>query len=125
MASLSDQLSRLVYSTEQGRVCPECGQPQNQCRCEENKREQALSQVQGPVRLSLETKGRKGKGVTVVTGLVMPEEQLKALVKELKSACGAGGTLKEGTLEIQGDHRAVVQARLEHNGLTVKRVGRP
>ena len=58
-------------------------------------------------------------------GVFIDEEQLKALVKELKNACGAGGTLKEGTLEIQGDHRAVVQARLEHNGLTVKRVGRP
>ncbi|GHC39116.1 translation initiation factor [Alcaligenes pakistanensis] len=125
MASLSDQLSRLVYSTDQGRMCPDCGQPQNQCCCEETRRQEQLAQVQGPVRLSLETKGRKGKGVTVISGLVMPEDQLKALIKELKNACGAGGTLKEGTLEIQGDHRAVVQARLEHNGLTVKRVGRP
>ena len=125
MASLSDQLSRLVYSTEQGRLCPDCGQPQDQCRCEEERRQEKLSHVQGPVRLSLETKGRKGKGVTVVSGLVMPDEQLKDLVKELKNACGAGGTLKDGVLEIQGDHRALVQARLEHKGLTVKRVGRP
>lgn len=124
MASLSDQLSRLVYSTEQGRVCPDCAQPQSECCCVENRRQEKLSQVQGPVRLSLETKGRKGKGVTVVSGLVMPDDRLKVLIKELKNACGAGGTLKEGTLEIQGDHRAVVQARLEHNGLTVKRVGR-
>jgi len=77
------------------------------------------------VRLTLETKGRKGKGVTVVEGLVMNEPDLKALVKELKNACGAGGTLKDGVLEIQGDHRAVVQARLEQRGLTVKRAGRP
>ncbi|EJC62378.1 translation initiation factor 1 (eIF-1/SUI1) [Alcaligenes faecalis subsp. faecalis NCIB 8687] len=125
MASLADQVSRLVYSTDQGRVCPDCEQPKNQCCCEEKRRQEKLAQEQGPVRLSLETKGRKGKGVTVVTGLVMPEEQLKALVKELKNACGAGGTLKEAGLEIQGDHRALVQARLEEKGLTVKRVGRP
>ncbi|WP_394060727.1 translation initiation factor [Alcaligenes sp. WGS1538] len=125
MASLSDQLSRLVYSTEQGRMCPGCGQPRAQCCCEQECRQERLSRPQGPVRLTLETKGRKGKGVTVVEGLVMNEPDLKALVKELKNACGAGGTLKDGVLEIQGDHRAVVQARLEQRGLTVKRAGRP
>ena len=125
MASLSDQLSRLVYSTEQGRICPECAQPQAQCRCEQEKREQSLARTQGPVRLTLETKGRKGKGVTVAEGLVMDESGLKALLKELKNACGTGGTHKDGVLEIQGDHRATVQARLEQRGLTVKRAGRP
>ena len=125
MASLSDQLSRLVYSTEQGRICPDCAQPQAQCRCEQEKAAQNLARPQGPVRLTLETKGRKGKGVTVVEGLVMDEPTLKSLLKELKNACGSGGTHKEGVLEIQGDHRATVQARLEQRGLTVKRAGRP
>ncbi|WP_341669233.1 translation initiation factor [Alcaligenes sp. SDU_A2] len=125
MASLSDQLSRLVYSTEQGRMCPDCGQSQPRCVCEQQRKLAQLSQAQGPVRLMLETKGRKGKGVTVVQGLIMDESSLKALLKELKNACGAGGTWKDGVLEIQGEHRDLVQARLEQRGLSVKRAGRP
>jgi translation initiation factor 1 len=77
----------------------------------------------GIVRVARETKGRKGKGVTLVTGLRLPPDALEALCKELKQRCGAGGTAKDGTIEIQGDHRDALVAELEARGHTVKRAG--
>jgi len=77
----------------------------------------------GIVRVGRETKGRKGKGVTIVTGLKLSGPALEALGSQLKKRCGSGGTVKDGTIEIQGDHRDLVVAELEKLGWTVKRVG--
>jgi translation initiation factor 1 len=75
------------------------------------------------VRVARETKGRKGKGVTVITGVPLPPAELKALGRELKQNCGSGGTVKNGVIEIQGDHRERLVAALTHHGFTVKRAG--
>ena len=113
--------SGLVYSTEAGgRTCPECRQPLDQCQC---KSETRSTSSDGIVRLHRETKGRKGKGVTLVKGLDLPEKDLKALAKTLKAKCGTGGTIKEGVIEIQGDHRDTLQTELEKQGWTVKKAG--
>ncbi len=70
-----------------------------------------------------ETKGRKGKGVTVITGVPLPLTELKELGKALKKLCGSGGTVKDGVIEIQGDHRDRLVAELATRGWTVKRAG--
>jgi translation initiation factor 1 len=114
--------STLVYSTEAGgRMCPGCGEPVAQCRCKEL--QARLPATDGIVRVSHETKGRKGKGVTVVKGVALNAEGLAALGKQLKTACGSGGTVKDGVIEIQGDHRDTVVAALAKQGHTVKRAG--
>lgn len=114
--------SALVYSTEAGgRMCPACGEPVAQCRCKELK--VRVPATDGIVRVSHETKGRKGKGVTVVKGVALNAEGLAALGKQLKTACGSGGTVKDGVIEIQGDHRDTVIAALTKQGHTVKRAG--
>ncbi len=111
----------LVYSTEAGRMCPDCRQPVAGCTC----RAQAAAAVRGDgrVRVLHETKGRGGKGVTVVRGLPLAPDDLAALGKRLRTACGAGGTAKDGVLEIQGDHRDTVMALLEQQGYAPKRAG--
>ena len=118
----SNQASALVYSTEAGgRMCPGCGAPVAQCRCKELKAR--VPATDGIVRVSHETKGRKGKGVTVVKGVALDAAGLTALGKQLKTACGSGGTVKDGVIEIQGDHRELVIAALSRQGHTVKRAG--
>ncbi len=77
----------------------------------------------GVVRVGRETKGRKGKGVTLVSGVPLPPEELKTLARELKQKCGTGGTLKDGVIEIQGDHRDALIELLKTKGWTVKRSG--
>jgi len=116
----SDRNARPVYSSEQGRLCPGCGQPVRQCRC---KTAAQPPQGDGIVRVGRETKGRKGAGVTTVSGVPLAGEALKALAGELKKLCGSGGTLKEGVIEIQGEHRDKLVAALQKRGWTVKRVG--
>ncbi|RYF29489.1 MAG: translation initiation factor Sui1 [Comamonadaceae bacterium] len=113
--------SRLVYSTETGRVCPDCGQPIAACTCKQTAR--VVPAGDGIVRVSLDTKGRKGKGVTVVRGVPLDAAALAALGKQLKANCGSGGTTKDGVIEIQGDHRDTVVAALQKQGMTVKRAG--
>ena len=112
--------ARPVYSSDQGRLCPECGRPSAQCQCD---KKPAAPKGSGAVRVGRETKGRKGKGVTVITGLPLAEAQLLALAKELKQRCGTGGTVKEGVIEIQGDHRDTLVAELEKRGYAAKRSG--
>jgi translation initiation factor 1 len=112
--------SRLVYSTEQGKMCPRCGKPAAGCRC---RRAVQPPAGDGIVRVSRETKGRKGKGVTVITGVPLPPSELKALGRELKQVCGSGGTVKNGAIEIQGDHRERLLEALKLRGFTVKRAG--
>ncbi|MDZ4102917.1 MAG: translation initiation factor Sui1 [Hydrogenophaga sp.] len=110
----------LVYSTEAGRMCPACRQPVAQCVC---KRATAVPAGDGVVRVSRETKGRGGKAVTLVKGLALQADALVALGKQLKAACGTGGTVKDGVIEIQGDHTEKVVAALQAQGHTVKRAG--
>ncbi|MCB5161919.1 stress response translation initiation inhibitor YciH [Marinomonas algarum] len=108
----------LVYSTDQGRLCSECEAPIDDCQC----RKTTLV-GDGKVRISLETKGRKGKGVTLITGLPITEDALKVLGKKLKAQCGTGGAVKEGNIEIQGDNRQKVKVLLEKEGFTSKLSG--
>jgi len=75
------------------------------------------------VRVSRETRGRKGKGVTVISGIPLDEKALKEVARELKAKCGAGGSIKDGVIEIQGDHRDKLMQALRERGWTVKRVG--
>lgn len=109
----------LVYSTEFGRMCPECGNTQEQCSC----KSQGTPEGDGIVRISLDRKGRKGKGVTEVKGLLLTPDALKVLAKELKQKCGVGGAVKNGVIEIQGDHRDFLLKLLQEKGYTVKRAG--
>lgn len=123
MATLQDQLRGLVYSTEHGDICPECRAPLAECRCEALADEQRLAGLDGIVRIRRETSGRKGKGVTTISGVPLPEVELKALAKALKKRCGTGGSLKQGVIEIQGDHRDLLKAELESRGFKVKLAG--
>jgi len=111
----------LVYSTAQGRLCPECGKQVAQCVC--RKKPAQAPKGDGTLRVGRETKGRKGAGVTVVTGAPFEGEALKALAKELKTRCGSGGTVKDGVIEIQGDHRDLIVEELTKRGLKAKRAG--
>ncbi|MFC1764626.1 translation initiation factor Sui1 [Planctomycetota bacterium] len=110
----------LVYSTAHGRMCPGCSQPIDTCIC---KQQPLIPLGDGIVRVGRETKGRKGKGVTVVTGLALDPKKLTRLAKQLKQRCGAGGTVKDGVIEIQGDHRDTLVEELQKLGHTVKRSG--
>ncbi|NCT81731.1 MAG: translation initiation factor Sui1 [Comamonadaceae bacterium] len=111
----------LVYSTDFGRACPGCGRPVAQCACQARARPAG----DGVVRVSRETAGRKGKGVTVVRGLLLDDAALAVLAKQLKAACGSGGTVKDGVVEIQGDHadKLVAWLKARPEGWTVKRAG--
>ena len=113
-------LGGLVYSTEAGRMCPDCRQPVAQCTC---KAQAALPQGDGVVRVSRETKGRGGKAVTLVKGVLLDAAGLTELGKKLKNACGSGGTGKDGVIEVQGDHCERVVELLKAQGHTVKRAG--
>ncbi len=109
----------LVYSTQHGRMCPACSQPIASCTCGQA----AGPRGDGPVRVQRETKGRKGKGVTVISGLPLDTKRLTQLAKKLKQHCGAGGTVKDGLIEIQGEHRDRVVAELIKLGYAAKRSG--
>ncbi len=110
----------IVYSTEHGRMCPVCNKPVAKCLCGQKKE---IPPSDGIVRIGRETKGRKGKGVTLVTGAPLDESGLKELGKQLKAKCGAGGTVKDGVIEIQGDHRSLLLEVLKKRGWTVKLTG--
>lgn len=110
----------LVYSTDSGRMCPVCRQAAADCRCG---RPVAPPAGDGSVRVSRQNKGRGGKTVTLVQGLALDADALAALGKRLRSACGAGGTVKNGVLEVQGDHVDRVVAWLAAEGIQSKRAG--
>lgn len=112
--------TRLVYSCERGRTCPDCGQPVAACICARGGPPPAGD---GVVRVRRETKGRGGKTATVITGLPLEAEALKTLAGELKRRCGTGGTVKDWTIEIQGDHADLMVAELQRRGYRVKRAG--
>jgi translation initiation factor 1 len=111
----------LVYSTDAGRMCPVCRRPIVSCVCASQR--PAAAPGDGIVRVSRETKGRGGKAVTVVRGLPLDAAALVKLAQQLKSACGSGGTVKDGTIEVQGDHCEKVIALLKGQGRMVKRAG--
>ena len=109
----------LVYSTDGGRMCPDCRQPSVQCTCKAG----AVSAGDGVVRVSRQTKGRGGKSVTLVKGLALDAAALAVLGKQLRTACGSGGTVKDGVIEVQGDHCELVMEVLGANGYDPKRSG--
>ena len=110
----------LVYSTESGRMCPQCRQPMTACAC---MRAPRSATGDGIVRVGRETKGRGGKAVTLVRGLPLDDAALAALAKQLRAACGAGGTVKDGLIEVQGDHVERVATLLSQQGWKVRRAG--
>ncbi len=110
----------VVYTTGLGAICPGCRRPVKDCACKDARGKPARD---GVVRVSRETAGRKGKGVSVITGLPLTPAELEALAGELKRRCGSGGTASEGRIEIQGDHRDALVAELAKRGYTVKRAG--
>ncbi len=112
--------TRPVYSTELGRLCPQCQRAVAQCVCGKAR---PAGTGDGVVRIRRETKGRGGKAVTVIDGLPLPPDQLKALAKELKKRCGVGGSTRDSSIEIQGDARDTVRQELEKRGYTVKLAG--
>lgn len=115
--------SRIVYTTGIGRCCPDCGKPKESCRCSKQKVASPSPPADGIIRVGRETKGRRGKGVTIVTGIPLTGQALADLVKTIKHQCGSGGTLKGTTVELQGDHRDTVTALLVNRGWKVKRTG--
>lgn len=111
--------SGLVYSSEHGKMCPGCEQPIGKCCCNSK----FSGKLDGIVRVGRETKGRKGAGVTTVSGIAGDEENLKKIAADLKKKCGAGGAIKGGVIEIQGDHRDKLLMELTKMGYQVKRSG--
>lgn len=120
MMKIRNSKSGIVYSTEPGRLCPDCHELAAKCSCRKKKQAPASD---GIVRLMRETKGRKGKGVTLITGVPLEAEGLKKLATTLKQKCGSGGSIKEGVIEIQGDHRDMLERELAGLGYRVKRAG--
>lgn len=112
-----------MYSTRHGKMCPECGRPLAGCICARVAEAAAAASGDGIVRVGRETKGRKGSGVTVVSGLRLGARELAALAKELKQRCGSGGTVRERVIELQGDQRDAVVRALEEKGFVVRRAG--
>ncbi len=102
----------LVYSTEAGRMCPGCRQALAACAC----KARAVPAGDGVVRVSRQTKGRGGKCVTLIKGVALDGPALAALGKQLRTACGSGGTVKDGVIEVQGDHVELVKATLRKLG---------
>ena len=110
----------LVYSTESEKICSICNKIYKKCIC---KKAPSLPQSDGVVRLMRQTKGRKGKGVTLITAIPLDSGELKNLAKSLKQKCGSGGSIKNGIIEIQGDHRDLLETELKNLGYKVKRSG--
>ena len=116
--------TRLVYSTETGRICPKCQKPISSCTCKKKRPEPPPPfKSDGIIRIQRVTKGRKGKTVTTVFGFELDEQALKDHAKELKQHCGTGGSVKDGVIVIQGDHRDSVKGFLEGKGFRVKVAG--
>jgi translation initiation factor 1 len=121
MTRKGNKTGRIVYSTDSGRRCPDCGAARADCRC--RLLAAAAPPGDGIVRLRRETKGRGGKAVTVVSGLPETGEALKLRARTLKQRCGVGGAIKDGEIEIQGDQRDAIRRYLEGEGFTVKLAG--
>jgi translation initiation factor 1 len=112
-------LGGLVYSTDSGRHCPHCSQPMDTCSCKAN----LLPEGDGIARVRRESKGRGGKTVTTISGVPLAFDALTTLVSALKKRCGCGGALKDGVIEIQGDHVDLLLAELSARGFKAKKSG--
>lgn len=112
---------RTVYSTDQGRHCPDCSRPISMCLCKSLKNRPQSGD--GIVRLHKESKGRGGKPVVIIRGLNLSPPELKALAKKLKAKCGVGGSVTDADIIIQGDKRDVLKLELESLGHQVKLAG--
>jgi translation initiation factor 1 len=117
---IESMAARIVYSTGLGSLCPNCRRPVRECVCPKG-----APGAAGPaaVRVAREIKGRAGKGVTTITGLPLSIADIEALATKLKKRCGSGGTVREGIIEIQGDHRDVIVAALIKMGWPAKKSG--
>ncbi len=100
-------------------MCPECRRPLAECAC----RTKSMPVGDGVVRVSRQTKGRGGKSVTLVKGLALDSAALALLAKQLRTACGSGGTVKDGVIEVQGDHCERIMSELKKHGHDAKRSG--
>ena len=115
---------RLVYSSDAGRICPDCSQPVDRCTGSKRPRDDAARPAgDGVVRVRREVQGRRGKTVTTITGVPLEDDELRALARKLKQRCGTGGTVKDSVIEIQGDHRDTLVQELEQAGYRVKKAG--
>jgi translation initiation factor 1 len=123
MTNTPDRNRRRVWSTDVGPICPRCLRATSECRCREEVAAASVDPKDAPVRVGRETKGRKGKGVTVVTGLPLRGKALDDLASRLKKRCGSGGTVREDAIEIQGDHRDAIVTELEALGYRPKKAG--
>ena len=112
--------SRIVYSTGVRSLCPNCRRAVRECVCP--KGVPGAAKV-GTVRVGRETQGRAGKGVTTIAGLPLTASDIEALATKLKKRCGSGGTVREGVIEIQGDHRDSIVAELIKLGWPAKKSG--
>jgi translation initiation factor 1 len=101
-------------------LCPKCHQLKKTCTCVSEPSPPSKSTV---VRVGRETKGRRGKGVTIISDLPLDESGIEELATKLKTRLGTGGTVKDGRIEIQGDHRDRIVQELEGMGYRVKRIG--
>ena len=113
-------IDRVVYSTGLGALCPNCRRAAAECVCPRGT--PGAAQPLRP-RVGRETKGRAGRGVTTVSGLALPAAQIEALAAKLKKRCGSGGTVRDGIIEIQGEHRDTIVAELCKLGMPAKRSG--
>lgn len=117
--------NRLVYSTESGRICPSCGRPTKKCTCKKKKatKKESVYPDDGIIRIRREVKGRKGKTVTAVFGVPLADRDLKQFAKTLKRKCGTGGSVKDGIIIIQGDHRETLLNEIKQQRYTEKLAG--
>lgn len=111
----------LVYGTGIGRICPACRRPADQCACGQGAKRKPPAGT--PIRVSRSTAGRGGKAVSLITGLPLDPPALEALARALKQACGTGGTVKDGNIEIQGEHRDRLVAELVKRGFPARKAG--
>ncbi len=117
----NDSSGGLVYSTDVGRTCPDCRQSIAACVCKQQAKKPPAGD--GVVRVSRSTKGRGGKTVTLVKGVLLDDPALASLGKQLRTACGSGGTVKDGVIEVQGDHLQTVMQALQKLNFVVKQAG--
>ncbi len=119
--SVKNRDEKLVYSTDKGAHCPECEKALAACICRELKGKNIIGN--GSVRVRRETGGRAGKTVTAIHGVALPQARLKDLLRELQKRCGTGGTIKDGIIEIQGDHLQLIIDELKKRGFEAKKSG--
>jgi translation initiation factor 1 len=116
--------SHLVYSTESAKICPSCHNPVSECTCKKEKSKFPTNiKYDGIIRVQREVKGRKGKTVTTVSAFQLADDELKNLAAQLKRHCGTGGSVKDGVIIIQGDHRETLITELKNRGFKAKIAG--